>query len=196
MIIHTAFSILLVTISVNLAYVIDPKSIQGLLEDIELPKNITNKQLEQFEDFKSFVDKKNKQDEAKKDLQDTWNKVRYAVNIASAGDLDLDKTDAKKVKAFIEEILNSETNEEAKTLIIKQIPQIEDMLIPEGERSFEEKNAEYMICYYSILHDIFRSDIKLGELSIGDKKMLKLSDRIMEEFDDPVKSKILATTCN
>ena len=64
MIIASTFSILfLVTVSVNLAYAIDSvsKPIQDLLEDVELPKNLTNEQLEQFEDFKSFVDKKTKQ---------------------------------------------------------------------------------------------------------------------------------------
>lgn len=65
-IIPSTFSILfLVILSVNLAYALDPKSIQNLLEDIELPKNLTNEQLEQFEDFKSFVDKKIEQDEEK-----------------------------------------------------------------------------------------------------------------------------------
>ena len=198
MIIASTFSILfLVTVSVNLAYASDPKAIQDLLEDVELPKNLTNEQLEQFEDFKSFVDKKIKQDESKKDLRDTWNKARYAVlNVARAGELDLDKADAKKIESFTEEVLNADTNEKAKNLILEQIPQMEDMLIPEDENLLNEKNAEYMICYYDTLHDVFRPDTKFGELSIGDKKMLALTDRIMEEFDDPIKSKILGTTCN
>lgn len=58
-IIPSTFSILfLMLLSLNLTYAIDPKSIQNLLEDVELPKNLTNEQLEQFEDFKSFVGKK------------------------------------------------------------------------------------------------------------------------------------------
>jgi len=201
MIIASTFSILfLVTVSINLIYAIDsvPKPIQDLLEDVELPKNLTNEQLEQFEDFKSFVDKKIKDDEAKKDLEDTWNKARYAIlSVARAGELNLGMSDAKKIESFAEQVLNVETNDEAKNLIHEQIPQIENMLIPE-DKPLDEKNAKYMICYYNILHDIFLPDADFGQLSLGDKKMMALWDRIMadKEIDKDERYRIQQTFCN